>query len=83
METGINALKRAISLIGSQTKAAEIVGVKQPTMSWTVNSGERVPAEWCIPLETATQGQVTRHELRPDLYPVEETRSSNTHQAAE
>ena len=71
MEKGIGALRRAVIIIGSQKKAADVVGVKQPTISWTLNSGERVPAEWCIPLEVATDGIVTRHQLRPDLYPLQ------------
>lgn len=30
------------------------------------------PAEWVIPIERALGGRITRHELRPDIYPVEE-----------
>ncbi|WP_423170698.1 transcriptional regulator [Vibrio diabolicus] len=29
----------------------------------------RVPAEFVLPIEQATQGQVTRSQLRPDIYP--------------
>lgn len=79
MSTGIAALRRAIEILGSQSRAAEVVGVKQPTISWTSRHGAKVPAEWCIPLEVATEAAVTRHELRPDLYPYETPR----HTAAE
>lgn len=79
MDTNLHALKRAIELLGSQRKVADVVGVAQPTISWTISRGQRVPAEWCIPLEVATKGEVTRHQLRPDLYPVE----PSSHQAAE
>lgn len=71
MSTGIEALRRAIEILGSQSRAAEVVGVKQPTISWTSRHGQKVPAEWCIPLERATEARVTRQELRPDLYPFE------------
>ncbi len=30
-----------------------------------------VPAERVLEIEAATEGKVTRHELRPDLYPLE------------
>lgn len=70
MSTGIEALRRAINILGSQQRAAEIVGVKQPSISWMARHGAKVPAEWCIPLEKATAARVTRHDLRPDLYPI-------------
>jgi DNA-binding transcriptional regulator YdaS (Cro superfamily) len=31
----------------------------------------RVPSERVLQVEAATDGQVTRHEMRPDLYPEE------------
>jgi len=33
--------------------------------------GGTVPAEQVLAIESATGGQVTCHELRPDLYPLE------------
>jgi DNA-binding transcriptional regulator YdaS (Cro superfamily) len=32
----------------------------------------KVPAERVLSIESATDGAVTRHELRPDLYPTEQ-----------
>jgi len=32
----------------------------------------RVPAERVLAIENATDGVISRHELRPDLYPVEQ-----------
>jgi DNA-binding transcriptional regulator YdaS (Cro superfamily) len=29
---------------------------------------ERIPAEYCRTIERATNGQVTRYELRPDVF---------------
>lgn len=34
-----------------------------------------VPAERVIQVEQAVEGQVTRHELRPDIYPREPSSS--------
>lgn len=70
---GIEALRRTIEDLGwSQRDVADIVGVSQPSVSYILTSGKRVPAEWCLPLERASKGDLTRHQLRPDLYPVDE-----------
>lgn len=66
---GIEALRRAKNIIGSETALAQVVGVAQPSVNYMLKRGKRVPAEWCLALEAATDGQVTRHELRPDLFP--------------
>ena len=39
-----------------------------PISSQAVSQWERVPAARCLVIEAATQGRVTRHELRPDLF---------------
>lgn len=62
---------------------ADAIGIKQQTVSEVIRGGGAAPAKWCIPLEVATGGQVTRHQLRPDLYPVESDASANKTQAAE
>jgi DNA-binding transcriptional regulator YdaS (Cro superfamily) len=39
-----------------------------------LNKQRRAPAEWVLPIERATReagNEVSRHELRPDIYPVE------------
>lgn len=54
--------------MGGVSILAEKIGVVQSAVSnWrTRNSG--VPAERCIPIEEATNGVVTRYELRPDIF---------------
>jgi len=39
-----------------------------PISSQAVSQWARVPAARCLVIEAQTQGRVTRHELRPDLY---------------
>jgi DNA-binding transcriptional regulator YdaS (Cro superfamily) len=68
---GIEALRQAKVILGSQAAVARIVGVEQPSVHYILAKAEKVPAEWCIPIEKATDGQITRHQLRPDLYPQE------------
>lgn len=62
------ALRRCIEILGSQRAVAAVVGVKQPSVNYALNKSGLVPAEWCIPLESATGGAVTRQDLRPDIY---------------
>lgn len=63
-------IARAVRLLGGQGATARAVGVKQPSVWGWLQNG-KVTAEYVLPLERATHGEVTRHELRPDLYPLE------------
>lgn len=51
----------------SQQQFADLVGVTQGRVSQWLG-GDRVPAERCAEIEAATNGQVTRYELRPDVF---------------
>jgi DNA-binding transcriptional regulator YdaS (Cro superfamily) len=65
------ALDRAVRLLGSQVKTGRAIGVSPQAVSEVMRRGRRVPAEWCLKLQKATDGAVTAHALRPDLYPKE------------
>lgn len=65
----IEALKTAISTAGSQTKLAERIGKTQGHISQWLRRGA-VPAEMVLTIEKHTG--VSRHDLRPDLYPRDE-----------
>lgn len=69
----IEALKTAIRIAGSQEALGEMIGKDQTTIStWLLGKTKKgVPAEDALLIENAVNGAVTRHELRPDLYPVE------------
>lgn len=59
------ALRRAIEIVGKPTDLARLVGVTPQALSqW-----KRVPPMRVLQVEAATGGRVTRHELRPDIYP--------------
>src|SRR5687767_7509462 len=66
---GGTALASAVALVGGQAQLARAIGVSQPSVWHWLNKAERVPAEYVIPIETATGGKISRHDLRPDLYP--------------
>ncbi|MEA1083237.1 YdaS family helix-turn-helix protein [Sphingomonas sp. CD22] len=63
------AVQRAVDAAGGQAGLARAVGVSQPSVWHWLRKSHRVPAEYVIPVEAATG--VSRHELRPDIYPVE------------
>lgn len=75
---GIDALRVAVELLGGPTATAKEIGKSQSSVSEMLSQGKRVPAEWCIPLEKATGGKITRHELRPDLYPLDDVGPSGS-----
>lgn len=62
------ALERAISIAGGQTALADrIGGIKQGHVWHWLHKSKRVSAEHVIAVEAATG--VSRHNLRPDIYP--------------
>tara|TARA_R110002072_G_scaffold38314_4_gene110888 strand:- start:1415 stop:1723 length:309 start_codon:yes stop_codon:yes gene_type:complete len=66
----IDALTVAVQQLGSQSALARLCEVSQPTVWKWLHKAKRVPAEYVLAIEAATN--VSRHELRPDIYPREE-----------
>jgi DNA-binding transcriptional regulator YdaS (Cro superfamily) len=65
MEDRTEALKRAVEKVGGQAKFARLIGVTAQAVSqW----GE-VPPLRVLAVERVSG--VSRHDLRPDLYPLE------------
>jgi DNA-binding transcriptional regulator YdaS (Cro superfamily) len=56
----------AIDDLGGPTKAAAILGRKQPTISGYLKDG-KPPADVCMRVEVATKGKHRAEQLRPDL----------------
>ena len=73
------ALSSAIALCGGQAGLARrltrLLGcaVSQQRIWNALHRDQSIPAEWCVGIERATAGRVTRHQPRPDLYPGEST----------
>lgn len=58
-------IKRAAELSGGMRKMTRTIGVScAAPYSWN-----QIPAGRVLAIEAATGGIVTRHEMRPDLYP--------------
>lgn len=62
-------LEKAVEFAGSQAELARRIGKAQAHVWNWLHRDKDVPAESVLAIEAATEGQVTRHELRPDLYP--------------
>lgn len=61
-----DGLRRAIELLGGYAATARALGLKT---AWGVQKWRRVPSDRVKALVLATKGEITAHELRPDLYP--------------
>jgi len=66
----IAAFKECLSRARTQTAFAAATGLLQQTVSNLLKRGEVLPAEAVIPAERAYG--VSRHILRPDIYPVDD-----------
>jgi len=61
------ALIRAVNVVGSQAAMARLCDVSQTAVWKWLNESKVLPAEHVLKVEAATH--VSRHDLRPDLYP--------------
>lgn len=69
MMTRYEALQEAVLRAGSQSQFARDLGVYQPTVWRWLNQSKQLPAEYVLKAEELYE--VSRHVLRPDIYPVE------------
>lgn len=64
----MSAIDQAIELVGGPVKLSAACGVTyQAVQKWRKLG--KIPGEQVIPVCRATNGRVTPHDLRPDLYP--------------
>lgn len=63
-------LQKIIDKAGSQTRVAESIGKKPQHISYLMREAKELPAEYVLPLEE--HWGISRHLLRPDIYPKNE-----------
>jgi DNA-binding transcriptional regulator YdaS (Cro superfamily) len=82
-------LKEAVRIVGSQSALGRLLGVTQASVWAWLKDGKPLPTgpvaptgelNWVLKVEQATG--VSRHDLRPDLYPRESTDESTPAGAA-
>ncbi len=68
MSTFKTLVEKAVELKGSQLKLAEAMGCSQQQVSYLLQRAKRVSVEMAIRIDAATCGQVSRADLRPDVF---------------
>lgn len=65
-----DAFRRAIDALGGQVRAAKFMNRTQSAISKRLKRGDSIWTEVVIAVEAETG--ISRFELRPDIYPIEE-----------
>lgn len=60
--------QKAINHAGGQGKLASAIGISQQHVSYILTRAKRIPPEVAIAVDRYTDGQITKSELRPDLF---------------
>ena len=74
MGTNMSAIDKAIKKAGNQSALSRLIGVAQQNISYWVKNNQ-VPASFVLKIEKETG--ISRHELRPDLYPLEDIKQAS------
>lgn len=64
----IEPLKKAVEIAGGQAHLARAIGVRQQHVWNWLNRDRKTPPEHVVAIERAVLGQVTRYDLRPDVF---------------
>lgn len=60
-------VEKFVARFDSQSKAAAAAGVSQPVVNEALKTG-RVGPKLALGIETATSGDISRADLRPDIF---------------
>lgn len=65
----IRLIKRAARLIGSKAALARAINTTPQTVQhWLQGHSKELPAWAAVRIDSATEGKIKKHELRPDLF---------------
>ena len=70
------ALARAVREAGSQSAFGRLIDKRQSVINGWLREERPLPAEFVLTIEAATG--ISRHELRPDIYPLEPPASAGS-----
>lgn len=63
-------ISKVIKSLGGQSEIARKLGIKQTSVFGWIRRGN-IPAARVLQIEKLSNGNFTRHQLRPDLYPLD------------
>lgn len=72
---------KAVLIAGSQGKLAKLIGRSQQQVSNLCNTAPAISAEDALAIDQATDGEVSKSDLRPDLWPPAERAQQPEHAA--
>jgi DNA-binding transcriptional regulator YdaS (Cro superfamily) len=67
-------VEKVAEVFGGNSRLAEVCGRSRAAPRYWPNG---VPAEHVLAVEAASKGKLSRHDLRPDIYPRERKKSRN------
>ena len=71
MKTNIEALRRCVDILKSKRATAEAMGVSPQFVSLLLSGESELPPKRCVKLSVAVGGEVSCHDLRPDIFPAD------------
>lgn len=74
-------LRQAVEIAGGQTELGRRSGIPQQTIWWLLTTARKMSAEDAVAIDRATEGRVSKHSLRPDLFDAPSS-SEPSHAAA-
>lgn len=69
-------LERAVRIKGSQNRLAEAMGCSQSKVSWLLVTAKEITVEDALLIDRATDGEVSKADLRPDWFSREQASAS-------
>jgi DNA-binding transcriptional regulator YdaS (Cro superfamily) len=66
-------VRRAVELVGGQSELARRIGMSQPSVHDLCHRTKRMQADIALKIEAATDGQVSRSDLLPSVWPPGES----------
>lgn len=61
-------IEKAVKSVGSQAKLATAAGCSQQLISQLLAGKVGVTAETALKIDEATKGEISKHDLRPDIF---------------
>lgn len=65
----MNGVQRAVEIAGGQSALARLLGSSRQAVWFWLRGDRNISPKFALKIEAETAGQVTREQLRPDIYP--------------